>query len=47
MTRTGARIAFIACGAVAKDTAALVERHGWKADVHGITSDLHMTPLEI
>jgi hypothetical protein len=47
MTRTGARIALIACGAVAKDTAALVERHGWPADVHGITSDLHMTPLEI
>jgi uncharacterized protein DUF1638 len=47
MTRTGARIALIACGAVAKDTAALVERHGWPADVHGITSDLHMTPLDI
>jgi hypothetical protein len=47
MTRTGARIALIACGAVAKDTAALVELHGWHADVHGITSDLHMTPLDI
>jgi hypothetical protein len=47
MTRTGARVAFIACGAVAKDTAALVERKGWDADVHGISSDLHMTPLEI
>ena len=47
MTRTGARIALIACGAVARDTAFLVERHGWQADVHGISSDLHMTPLEI
>ncbi len=47
MTRTGARIALIACGAVARDTAALVERHGWAADVHGISSDLHMTPVEI
>ena len=47
MTRTGARIALIACGAVAKDTATLVDRHGWEADVHGITSDLHMTPVEI
>jgi hypothetical protein len=47
MTRTGARTALIACGAVAKDTAALVRRYGWDADVHGITSDLHMTPLEI
>jgi hypothetical protein len=47
MTRTGARTAFIACGAVAIDTAALVERHGWDADVHGISSELHMTPLDI
>src|SRR6185437_2429563 len=47
VTRTGARIALIACGAVAKDTATLVDRHGWEDDVHGITSDLHMTPLEI
>jgi hypothetical protein len=47
MTSTGARVALIACGAVAKDTATLVERNGWDADVHGISSDLHMTPLEI
>lgn len=47
MTSTGARTAFIACGAVARDTATLVESHGWDADVHGISSDLHMTPLEI
>jgi hypothetical protein len=47
MTSTDARVAFIACGAVAIDTATLVERHGWTADVHGISSDLHMTPLEI
>lgn len=47
MTDTGAKVALIACGAVAQDTAALVKRHGWDADVHGISSDLHMTPLEI
>ena len=47
MTSTGAKVAFLACGAVAQDTAALIERHGWEADVHGISSDLHMTPLEI
>ena len=46
MTRP-APVAFIACGAVALDTAALVDAHGWDADVHGISSDLHMTPLEI
>ena len=47
MTATGAKVAFLACGAVAQDTAALIERHGWDADVHGISCDLHMTPLEI
>lgn len=47
MTSTGARVALLACGAVARDAAALVERHGWDADVHGISSDLHMVPLEI
>jgi len=41
------RVALIACGAVAIDTKTLVDRHGWDADVHGISSDLHMTPLEI
>jgi len=39
--------AFLACGAVAIDTKTLVDRHGWDADVHGISSDLHMTPLDI
>jgi hypothetical protein len=47
VTRTGARTALIACGAVARDVAALVEARGWSADVHGISSDLHMTPLDI
>lgn len=47
MTSTGARVALIACGAVAQDTAALVAVHGWDADVHGISSELHMTPLDI
>jgi Protein of unknown function (DUF1638) len=47
MTSTGASVALIACGAVAIDTAALVEKNGWDADVHGISSDLHMTPLQI
>jgi hypothetical protein len=47
MTTTGARLAFLACGAVAIDTAALVRRRGWDADVHGISSDLHMTPGDI
>jgi len=41
------RVALIACGAVAIDTKTLVEGRDWDADVHGISSDLHMTPLEI
>ena len=47
MTAIGAPVAFIACGAVAQDAAAIVKERGWHADVHGISSELHMTPLEI
>ncbi|HET6715085.1 MAG TPA: DUF1638 domain-containing protein [Actinomycetota bacterium] len=47
MTASGARVALLACGAIAIDAKTLVDRHGWDADVHGISSDLHMTPLEI
>jgi hypothetical protein len=47
VSSSGARVAFLACGAVALDTKTLVDRHGWDADVHGISSELHMTPLEI
>jgi hypothetical protein len=47
VTSTGAKVAFLACGALALDTAALIQSHGWDADVHGISSDLHMTPLDI
>ncbi len=47
MTSTGAKVALIACGAVAKDAAALVQTHEWDADVHGISSELHMTPADI
>lgn len=47
MSATRAKVAFLACGAVALDTKAIVDARGWDADVHGISSDLHMTPLEI
>ena len=47
MTSSGAPVALIACGAVAQDTAAIVRERGWNADVHGISSDLHMTPHDI
>ena len=41
MTSTGARVAFIACGAVAIDTKSLIDAHGWEADVHGIERPPH------
>lgn len=47
MTASGAPVALLACGAVARDVAALAERRGWRADVHGISSELHMRPGEI
>jgi uncharacterized protein DUF1638 len=47
MTGTGAPVAFLACGALARETAELVRRNGWRADVHGISSRLHLEPLKI
>ncbi|HEX6230653.1 MAG TPA: DUF1638 domain-containing protein [Actinomycetota bacterium] len=47
MTASGAPLALIACGAVARDAAAIVRKRGWRADVHGVSSELHMTPLDI
>ena len=43
----GARTAFIACGAVALDTAAIIEARGWDPTCTGSASDLHMTPQDI
>ena len=40
-------LALLACGALAIDVRELVQSHGWDADVHGISSELHMIPLEI
>ncbi len=47
MTSTGASVAFLACGALARETAEVVRRKGWHADVHGVSSALHMEPLKI
>ena len=41
------RLALLVCGALALDVRRLIEGHGWDADVHGISSELHMTPLDI
>ena len=47
MTATGAPVAFLACGALAGETAEVVRRNGWRADVHGVSSFLHLEPERI
>ena len=47
MTVTGAPVAFLACGALARETGELVRTNGWRADVHGISARLHLEPLKI
>jgi Protein of unknown function (DUF1638) len=47
MTATGAPVAFLACGALARETRELVRRNDWPADVHGISARLHLEPLTI
>jgi hypothetical protein len=43
----GAPVAFLACGAVARETNEVVRRAGWRADVHGIPAGLHLEPSRI
>ena len=47
MTSTGASVALLACGALARETAELVRRNGWAADVHGVSSLDHLEPLRL
>ena len=47
MTATGAPVAFLACGALARETGELVRRNGWRAHVHGISARLHLEPAKI
>jgi hypothetical protein len=47
VSATGAPVAFLACGALARETGELVRRNGWRADVHGISARLHLEPLKI
>jgi len=41
------RVALLACGALAKETAEIVRRRGWDADVHGVSAFHHMMPPRI
>jgi hypothetical protein len=47
MSSSGARIAFLACGALARETKQLVALNGWDADVHGVSAVHHLTPPRI
>jgi hypothetical protein len=47
VSATGAPVAFLACGALARETGELVRRNGWRADVHGISARLHLEPHKI
>jgi hypothetical protein len=42
-----ARVALIACGALAQPATAVVERHGWPVDVHPLPPLLHNHPERI
>ena len=41
------RTAFILCGALARETQAIIDRHGWAVDVYGIPAIDHMHPERI
>ncbi|MEX1100833.1 MAG: DUF1638 domain-containing protein [Actinomycetota bacterium] len=47
MTATGARTAFLACGALARETKQLIAINGWDADIHGVSAVHHLTPPKI
>src|SRR5690606_18616438 len=41
------KIAFIICGALAREVLAIIDRHGWAVDVFGIPAIDHMYPDRI
>ena len=40
-------ILFIACGALAKETKEIIDRHGWSVELKALPAVYHMTPLKI
>lgn len=40
-------IAFIICGALAREVLAIIQRHGWHVDIYGIPAIHHMHPQRI
>jgi hypothetical protein len=47
MRSEGATTGIVACGALAADLSAIVERHGWAVDVHPLPPLLHNHPKRI
>src|SRR5438067_12076555 len=45
--RTEARVAVVACGALARHVALIAERRGWPVDVHPLPPLLHNRPERI
>ena len=41
------RVLFIACGALAKETKQLIDKHGWEVDLKALPALHHVTPLRI
>lgn len=44
---SGEKTAFIICGALAREVLAIIERHGWNAEVVGVPALDHMQPERI
>ena len=42
-----AKILFIACGALAKETKEIIDKHGWEVELKALLAQYHMTPLKI
>ena len=40
-------VLFIACGALAKETKEIIDRHGWSVELKALPAVYHMTPLKI
>ena len=47
MTETSQKIAFILCGALAREVIAIAKRHGWNAELFGVAAKDHMVPQRI
>jgi hypothetical protein len=42
-----ARVAFVLCGALAREVIAIARRHGWDVELFGVAAQDHMAPLRI